>query len=742
MERGSSSQTSRIADHARSSSLFSVKTIENGGDEVGVCEHETGLAIPETFIRSHVDGQERSTSHQPHDSLVSPTIANKSLLSRGIHERKNPRPAQFSTFLREPLQLEDTIQDRLDSVDEDDAMTPVTRNASLPPHLRSKTASKATQLEQISQPKVHVSGDGQNVPDRSITSKGEAQTWKPPIEGEELRKKLAEEHNVNVGAPKPAVLVPYASSEEDFDNKVNGYQSSQKKRSSTTESKRGKLSSRGRGASRGGGRQPRNSRWPTTAEQRPDPKRWEIKWESSEEGSNSTVDSACANAGFGEGKKKRKQVEDGIDPDTGFRLTDWSGNWTPAPVDWDSRPAFRDGQSVQKIEQWLNGIEQEMRRAVGSKSWAISNANVNIDGVTHYFAPDPKKAQLPMIGDIAPRYWIPISFGHHSSDTAPQAPQTFWSELVKSDTPIPYDEDDLVGVKPWWEMYQVKGGYSLKDYAAPRIDDIDPDENADEKAARERDRGSHYQAENRANQERAKKSAQRERRKNAQQKARKISEARFEDAIEEHNENAIKIGINLFVRSARLEDVPRIREIYNYYIDNSVVAPETVRRTDRDMRSRLADVRQNRLPFLVACEPGGKVLARRKKDKGEEIILPDRVVGFALADDYNDFQGMYRFTAEVEVFTDKDKYMKGIAKCLLDKLMSLLDPMYVAKGGYDVVGDDLQDGPQRRISNVIVNVPYDPNTPRLAWMEQNLLKWMGFEKVGDLKGIGLKEGKR
>ena len=114
-----------------------------------------------------------------------------------------------------------------------------------------------------------------------------------------------------------------------------------------------------------------------------------------------------------------------------------------------------------------------------------------------------------------------------------------------------------------------------------------------------------------------------------------------------------------------------------------------------------------------------------------------------MADDYNDMQGIYRFTAEIEVYVDKEYYMKGVAKCLLDKLIGMLDPEYIEKGGYEVVGDDLDgSGPSRRISNIIVNLPYDTGkTERLEWMEKWMGNWLGFEKVGDLKGIGLKEDK-
>ena len=84
--------------------------------------------------------------------------------------------------------------------------------------------------------------------------------------------------------------------------------------------------------------------------------------------------------------------------------------------------------------------------------------------------------------------------------------------------------------------------------------------------------------------------------------------------------------------------------------------------------------------------------------------------------------------------------MKGVAKCLTDKLMGLLDPQYIEKGGYDVVGDDLDDtGPQRIIQNIIINLPWH-KPEHFEWMSRWLAR-TGFEQVGNLKGVGNKTGK-
>lgn len=121
-------------------------------------------------------------------------------------------------------------------------------------------------------------------------------------------------------------------------------------------------------------------------------------------------------------------------------------------------------------------------------------------------------------GEIAPRFWVPIVIGK-------QAPQAFWNELVRSNEPKPEDEGDLNGAMPWWECYESKSSNILKPREHPKIEGIDPDENPNERLARENDYGSNHHTENRKRLEKAKRDAEREKRKRAQEKSRKISKA-------------------------------------------------------------------------------------------------------------------------------------------------------------------------------------------------------------------------
>ncbi|KAK5132364.1 hypothetical protein LTR08_009135 [Meristemomyces frigidus] len=386
------------------------------------------------------------------------------------------------------------------------------------------------------------------------------------------------------------------------------------------------------------------------------------------------------------------------------------------------------------IEQWVAKVKEEMYNKTDATT-------IKIDKEL-YKTPDAVPTEeLPAIAkEIVPPYWIPIVFRCNSETGLSVAPQTFWNDHVASKKPRPMHDDDLQDVKPWWQMLEAPGSLFLKPYTAPSLKGIDPDESTNERLARENDHGANNHVQNVRRTELAKQELTRERRKKAEEKAQKYSATVPSSALDRLEPGVKK----LYVRRARLIDMVRIRDIYNHYVECTCYTAETERLSTDEMTERYKDVVvTKKLPYLVACERGGRVANRRKSKRyypEEDLVLPDKVVGYAFADDYNDRTGMYRFTAEVEVYVDKQYYMKNVAKCLLDKLMPLLDPDYIERGGFEVEGDDLSDGPVRVIQNIIINVPYD-KPERLEWMSRWLTKGLDFEQKGQLEGIGNKHGK-
>ncbi|KAK4983950.1 hypothetical protein LTR50_006902 [Elasticomyces elasticus] len=464
---------------------------------------------------------------------------------------------------------------------------------------------------------------------------------------------------------------------------------------------------------------PRRTQWPTPAEMRAGPKHDKVSnaWGSGSNSAGDGIDRVRADNGQDGAKSTKKRDAD----DDGYKLADWSGNWAPAPLDWDSRPAYRGTQSTAHIEDWITQHEKAMEgltREVGVSEvtvnrtkYAFSSHDIHISGGD----------SQPTMGEIAPRYWIPESIEG-------VALQIFWHMHLAS----PLLSDEYKDSKPWWESYPSKPARFLLEREHPHVAGPDPQEPKQDRIAREKDAGSNVAAMNRNNREKRIKDEKRYWRKSMQEDMAK----RNADYNAQPHPHAPQL--NIFIRSAVPADMTQICAIYNHYVTFSVCCPEIIPRSVQDMHRRLRDIKENKLPYLVAVQRGGR--SEAKNLAGEGHVLPDRIVGFAFADDFNSRTGMYRFAAEVEVYTHKDFYLKGVARCLMDKMMRLLDPDYPSRGGYDCLGD-LERGPSRRLTSILCNIPYDAgDRTRITWLNKWMTR-MGFEQVGDIKNLGIKEGK-
>jgi len=460
-------------------------------------------------------------------------------------------------------------------------------------------------------------------------------------------------------------------------------------------------------------RKPRESPWvKDSLIPKGNPNRHKVRWSSCE---SSSSNSDRTSSGWGTRKKRH---------DNGASLADWAGGIGPASIDWDSRSKFRDHQSVAKIENWLDQNLIAMEHVNGT------NDDNNFPFATTQSGEDV--VALKDQGDIAPRYWF---VAHLDGKSA----KVFWQEHIDpQDNEVkPSDEEDLKGATPWWDNYVDDEHIMLKSFAHPEEVGIDPDdENAEQRRARENDNGAANAGESRKAAEKAKRETQRKRARAKREKAHKLSET-----YDSSSPNAIKPGLNVFLRPAAKEDMVQLRDIYNRYIDNAFVVPETDRLTETDMLERWQAIRKANLPFIVACQRGELIKARNKRfNGGEDMILPDKVVGFACAADWSDGTCIYRPTMKLEVFVHMEQYMKHIGSCLADKMMALLDPHFVERGGYDIADEGLDKvDASRKVSNVLVRYSYEAKkTDKLKWLSKWLKTRYGFEQVADLQGVAKK----
>ncbi len=104
------------------------------------------------------------------------------------------------------------------------------------------------------------------------------------------------------------------------------------------------------------------------------------------------------------------------------------------------------------------------------------------------------------------------------------------------------------------------------------------------------------------------------------------------------------------IRPATPKDLPDVREIYNYYVTNSMVTFDEDTMTLREWRSKYAYLTRLKLPFLVAVSPGGQVL------------------GYALCSPWKQKRA-YRYTVESSIYLRPAATGKGLGRGLLAALL-------------------------------------------------------------------------
>ena len=105
------------------------------------------------------------------------------------------------------------------------------------------------------------------------------------------------------------------------------------------------------------------------------------------------------------------------------------------------------------------------------------------------------------------------------------------------------------------------------------------------------------------------------------------------------------------IREAVPEDLPHVREIYNYYVTNSTVTFDDKPMTLRAWRSKYEHIRKANMPFLVAESPNGQIL------------------GYTLVAPWSAKAG-YRYTVENSIYLGPAATGKGLGTPLLEALVN------------------------------------------------------------------------
>ena len=151
------------------------------------------------------------------------------------------------------------------------------------------------------------------------------------------------------------------------------------------------------------------------------------------------------------------------------------------------------------------------------------------------------------------------------------------------------------------------------------------------------------------------------------------------------------------IRPVEDRDIPDIREIYNYYVTNSVVTFDEKKWSIAQWREKVEHLRKLELPFLVAESPSGQVL------------------GYAYVSPWSG-KSSYRYTVENSIYLGQAAAGKGLGRALLEALIAACE----AKGIREMVAVISDKGAEASVA---------------------LHEKLGFTEVGRMGRVGFKFGR-
>jgi L-amino acid N-acyltransferase YncA len=151
------------------------------------------------------------------------------------------------------------------------------------------------------------------------------------------------------------------------------------------------------------------------------------------------------------------------------------------------------------------------------------------------------------------------------------------------------------------------------------------------------------------------------------------------------------------IREAQERDIPDIREIYNYYVTNSMVTFDEKRWSMAQWRDKFAHLTKLGMPFLVAQAPTGQIL------------------GYALVQPWQS-KSAYRYTVEDSIYLGQAAAGKGLGRALLEALIDACQ--------------------QKGIREIVAAISDKGADASIALHEK-----LGFTEVGRMGRVGFKFGR-
>lgn len=446
----------------------------------------------------------------------------------------------------------------------------------------------------------------------------------------------------------------------------------------------------------------RSSKWPSNAEIR---ERASAAWTSEAPSESFATDNPpplsvdIPSDIADDGQRKLGQFNNN---DAEHNLADWSGDWAPPPIEWDIRPQFQDHDLAESIQQWMSKIDRE---ATGSAAGKFKTPREQLLGLDD---------DAPV--EICPSEWSPDHVEEYDIMT--------WLFRHMKFISLPKFEDLVdtdVNMKPYWMRYWGRERERLEEIRFPDAPP-DPAEPVSPKRSK--------QTSMRSAEEHVERFKRRQDRTRAAKKDRRRfnqDNANFVPQVTAHTPL-----VNMFIRSAEPRDLVQITALINRNIQTQVDMPEMQPLPQEVWADRLVENQAVGLPFLVAVERH----ERQPNGPPRPSAARDFIIGCTFADEYSDRSDMLRYAVEIECFVHEDYMRKKVGSALLDKLLCILDPVWPGFGGYDYIGPS--SGNVRVVKNIMVHFYVDSeDADKFNWCS-SWLKRFGFDKRGDIPGVGRK----
>ena len=178
----------------------------------------------------------------------------------------------------------------------------------------------------------------------------------------------------------------------------------------------------------------------------------------------------------------------------------------------------------------------------------------------------------------------------------------------------------------------------------------------------------------------------------------------------------------IYVRAARLADIPSIAAIHEYYTLNTVITFKLAVTSEIEHIATFDNAASQRLPFLVAVDR-----------PGEPQAGADVVAGYAYCTGFRSGKAGYSRTAELSLFCAPAQRGRGVGTALLNALLRALTEPEQCSELFRDEGD--------RIRQLIACMAVDIEGQEEGWGLKRWYERFGFVQRAHLTEVGFKFGR-